>query len=466
MAFDGLVTYAICKELNSNIIGSRIEKIHMPTKNEIIFITHSNNEKLKLLISIDPSNARVHFTWGQKENPTKAPSFCMVLRKYLQGSKILSINQNGLDRVIIINFENINELGDKVTYNLYIELMGKYSNIILVNEKNKILDSIKHVDFTMSSVREVLPARDYIIPTNLGKISFLELSEDEFCKIILDIKNNEFYSYETMSKIISNTFVGFSKTFIDTIISKLDLKENLTYDQAKNIYKEILLILSNISNNNISLKLYENDYHFDLNFINNEFLDTKDQISNNIEKKYHNSIFLDGFYLKKELDNSIKTAKFNLLKDVNSFKNKYLKNLSRVNDIISEKENMSKYKLYGELIQANIYRISPGINKISVENYYDNNNLIEIPLNTSISPAMNSGAYFKKYTKIKNAISMAEKQKEDYINNINYLDNVSYLIDSSSSIEEIEAIKQELTLAGYKNYWSIKRNSISANFSQ
>lgn len=172
MAFDGIITNAMVAELNNLIIDSRVEKIYLPNKNEIILSLRKNRETVKLLFSIDASNARFHLTNTSKENPAKPPQFCMVLRKHLQGAKLLKISQYGLDRVIEFVFENIDELGDISKKSLFVELMGKYSNIILVNSSQKIIDSMRHVDATMSSIREVLPAREYILPTTLDKSTF------------------------------------------------------------------------------------------------------------------------------------------------------------------------------------------------------------------------------------------------------------------------------------------------------
>ena len=181
MAFDGITTKNILIELNNNLINARIEKIYVPTKNDIFLCFHTKNrDNLKLLISIDANNARIHFSNNIKENPSKAPQICMILRKHLQGAKLLSISQYGLDRVITFKFENINELGDLVQKSLIVELMGKYSNVILVDDKEKIIDSMRHVDITMSSIREVLPNKNYILPTTLGKKNFAQLSFDEF----------------------------------------------------------------------------------------------------------------------------------------------------------------------------------------------------------------------------------------------------------------------------------------------
>lgn len=445
MAFDGIITNSVVNELRNNLNNSRIEKIHMPTKNDIILIFHCNREKLKLLISIDASNARFHFTKQNKENPAKATQFCMVLRKYLQGAKILNIHQYGLDRVVSLELENINELGDLTKYKLYIELMGKYSNLILVNNENKILDSMRHVDYTMSSIREVLPARDYILPSTLDKNDFLGMSFEQFSANLQLAGMDPYFSIDNMSKIIANQFVGFSKTFIDNLLAFCNITDSFNIQNTTKLFNTINLVLHNINEGFIKLTNIDNDYHIDLDDFSTSSISTP--ISD----------FLDKFYSDKEALQSLKTVKFNLQKDVLNFRAKYEKNLKRVNEIISEASEMEKFKLYGELISSNIYRMSIGQKEISLENYYDNNNIITIPLKENFSPARNAQAYFKKYNKLKNAISYANTQKEDYEKNIDYLDNVLYLISDSLSIKELENIKLELADAGFINLSSGKK---------
>jgi len=437
MAFDGIITNTVVQELTKCLTNSRVEKIYMPTKNDVIFNFHANREKLKLLISIDASNARFHFTKQLKENPAKPPQFCMVLRKYIQGAKLLKIQQFGLDRVVSFEFETFNELGDCVHYHLFVELMGKYSNIILVNPENKILDSIRHVDFTMSSIREVLPAREYILPSTLDKSDFSTMDYSQFAANLQLAGMDPYFSLESMPKIMANQFVGFSKTFFNNLLSFCSISTQFTQENTLKLYQTIHLVLHSIQSGLVKLTNFENDYHIDLN----DFSTTSEStpISN----------FLDDFYSKKESNHALKTAKFNLQKDVFSFLSKYEKNIKRVIEILEDANEMEKYKLYGELISANIYRITSGIKEVQLENYYDNNTLISIPLKENLTPARNAQAYFKKYSKLKNALVHATSQKDDYEKNIDYLDNVTFLISEATSLAELESIKLELAEAGY-----------------
>lgn len=445
MAFDGIITNAVVQELSKNLINSRVEKIYMPTKNDIILNFHANREKLRLLISIDASNARFHFTKQAKENPSKPPQFCMVLRKYIQGAKLVEIQQYGLDRVVSFEFETFNELGDCVHYHLFIELMGKYSNIILVNPENKILDSIRHVDFTMSSVREVLPAREYILPSILDKNEFLTMDFSKFAANLQLAGMDPYFSLESMPKIMANQFVGFSKTFFNNLLTYCSISSQFNQSNTKKLFETIHLVLHYIKENLVKLTFFDTDYHIDLNDFSTSSED------------FPISTFLDNFYSKKEASQALKTAKFNLQKDVNSFKLKYDKNLKRVEEILKDASEMEKYRLYGELISANIYRFTPGLKEIELENYYDNNTHITIPLKENLSPSRNAQAYFKKYTKLKNALIHANSQKNDYEKNIDYLDNVLFLISEASSLLEIDNIKLELVEAGYLKVASNKK---------
>ena len=446
MAFDGIITNIVVGELNKLLISARVEKIYMPTKNDIIIVFHSTNRtNYKLYISIDPSNARFHITNVSKENPAIAPQFCMILRKYIQGAKLTSIEQFGLDRVVLLQFENINELGDLTNYSLYIELMGKYSNIILVNDSQKIIDSIKRVDSSMSSIREVLPNREYILPTTLGKEEFLGMNYQTFINALQTASLDPYFSMETLSKIVANQFIGFSKVFIDNLLEYSNFDGKFTHDVTQAIFNYINLIIFNSPNHLLHLMRFENDYHVDLR-----------DFSTTINLTEISS-FLDDYYVRKEELALLKNTKINLIKDVNSFKSKYQKNLKRVNEIIEDGKNLEKYKLYGELITANIYKLQGGEKELIAENYYDNNTLITIPLNETVSPSKNSQNYFKKYSKLKTAVSHATEQKADYESNIDYLDSVIYSINEASDIVELALIKDELSSAGFKNYSKNKK---------
>ena len=434
MAFDGVTTKNILNELNKNLINARVEKIYVPTRNDIFINFHTQNrENLKLLISIDANNARIHFSKITKENPALAPQICMILRKHLQGAKLISINQQGLDRVVIFTFQNLNEMGDLVERSLIIELMGKYSNVILTNENNKIIDSMRHVDITMSSVREVLPNKDYILPTTLGKFNFENISFEEFKQNLLKQDSNI-----GLSNKLSNAFIGFGKSFTSTVLENLDISlEDLSNDDYKKVYDKLNFIFSTLKNNSFNFKTISDgkDYIIDTSCISDEKL----ALSN----------FLDDFYTKKESISLIKVAKMNIEHDVNAHISKLNKKLKVVLETLNESENFENYRIYGELLNCNMHLLKIGMDKISVVNFYDNNNLIDIPLQKNLTPSKNAQNYFKKYNKSKNAIVHAKKYKKEYEDDINYLNSVISELSLAETLNEIDDIKEELILGGY-----------------
>ena len=431
MSFDGITTNAIVHELNKSLINGRIEKIYIPNKNEIIISCHTQNrENKKLLISIDANNSRIHLTSSVRENPVKAPHFCMILRKYMQGGKILQITQKDLDRVIFIKFENINDFGDYTQKELVIELMGKHSNIILV-EKNKIIDSMRHVNAFMSSVREVLPGKNYIIPTSLGKLDFLGTSFKDF--------ENSLDKNETISQSISNKYTGISKSFVINALKILNISldeqvSNLSTNKLIKIYDYINDVLSAIKDDKINVVQTENakDYYLEI---------TSDGSSCSSK--------LDIFYNAKEHVSLIKNAKLNLEHEINSMLSKLNKKLDQALEIINQQGDLEKYKEFGELISSNIYKMQIGMDKLITENFYNNNSIVEIPLQANRTPSQNAQAYFKKYNKLKKSIEYALLNKSDYENDINYLESVLFNIQESSSLQEVDEIRDELSASGF-----------------
>lgn len=443
MAFDGITTKNILIELNNNLINARIEKIYVPTKNDIFLCFHTKNrDNLKLLISIDANNARIHFSNNVKENPSKAPQICMILRKHLQGAKLLSISQYGLDRVITFKFENINELGDLVQKSLVVELMGKYSNVILIDDKEKIIDSMRHVDITMSSVREVLPNKNYILPTTLGKKNFTALSFDEFSETLINSDSLD------LPSAISNNLIGFSKSFVNSFLKELQLSNaDVSRENLKIIYDKLIDVFKTMENASFNFKMTENekDYHLDIN----------DICKNNLAL----SAFLDEYYSKKESVSLIKNAKMNIEHDVNSHISKLSKKLANVNEILLDSENLEKYKQFGELLNCNMHNLSIGMDKIEVINFYDNNNLITIPLQKNLTPSRNAQNYFKKYNKLKNSIVHATAYRKEFETDIDYLNSVVCELELAESLKEIDEIREELVSSGYikKAYKSNKK---------
>ena len=446
MAFDGVTTKLIINELNNTLLNSRVEKIYVPTRNEIWFHLHTQDRKsVKLLISVDANNCRFHLSNESRNNPEKAPQFCMILRKYLSGAKLISISQIGLDRIVKFTFENIDDFGDVVSKDLIVELMGKYSNIILV-DKERVIDSIRHVDITMSSVREVLPSKKYVLPSSMGKLNFEETSLDDFENVVNKaIQESEFASI-AIANILCNIFIGFSKNFILTICSSLNIspelsKNEITDKLIEKIYSKIQTTLTAIPNDELNLSMNENKKDFSVNL--------SESASKDNNTYAYNSYFLDDFYSQKETVSLLKSAKSNLERDINSHISKITRKLAVVLKNLDEEKNLEKYRQYGELISCNIYKMEIGMDKLEIENFYDNNNIVQIPLQVNLTPSRNAQHYFKKYNKLKGSITHSREYKKEYEEELDYLKSVLFEIEQAESIFELDEIHDEVTAAGY-----------------
>lgn len=429
MAFDGIVTKCIVSELNSCIINGKINKVFEPTKNDLILGIYSGGKNYALNICISSTNYRMHLTTSSKPNPLNAPNFCMLLRKHIIGTKIKKISTYDLERIVTIELEGFNELNDLVCKKLIIELMGKHSNVILLNENNIIIDALRHLDTFSNSTRDILPAHEYVYP-NCDKISFLKLSSfDEFYNIICNDLSNS-----SLDAILSNKFNGISKVFASSIISELQITE-LSKDNIEKVYNYIKNILNNISFTSCK-----------------EFMDVAKNKSDyvvtlsNDASLLNINFFIDDYYLQKESSEEFKTYRNNILKLILNELKKYTKRLLNINQKLEECSKMDIYKLYGELITANLYRLSnENIDKIELENYYDNNNWVEIPLDKSISPAYNAKKYFKKYNKLKNALEIVSLQKADTAKEIDYLESIVYELENAKSLLDINDIYAEIS---------------------
>lgn len=428
MAFDGIVTRQIVKELNTCLIDGKINKVFEPNKNEILLGIYANHKNYALLINIDANNYRLHLTTTQKPNPLNAPNFCMLLRKHLIGMKIKSISNYDLERIITIELEGYNELNDLVTKKLVIELMGKHGNIILLNNANIIIDSIRHLDTFSNSNRDILPAHEYVLPET-NKTSLISLNTfEEFYNIISSM------NYENYIDAITNSFTGISKTLLYYLIEKLNLKDtDLSRSDLEKIYSYLKQILN-------SPYLICNEYNI---FNKTDYIiDISDK-----EPLISVNFFIDDFYSLKEENETFKNYRNSILKVILAELKKYTKRLHNINQKLEECSTMDTYKLYGELITANLYKIDNNINvdKIQLENYYDNNNLISIPLDKTISPSYNAKKYFKKYNKLKNALQIVSVQKKDTAKEIDYIESVIYELENAKTISEVHAIYEEIS---------------------
>lgn len=419
MAFDGIVLKSILTEIN-NLIGAKIDKVFEPDKNTIALGLYLPGQHFLLNMCIDARNYRINLTTHPKENPISAPNFCMLLRKHLIGGRISKINMQGLERILIFEIETLNEFNEIEIKKLVIELMGKHSNIILLNSKEIIIDSLRHIEATDISYRDILPSKLYTFPKS-EKREFLDLNNfEEFYNLI---------GLEDDSKKISNTFNGFSTSFINFAIEKNGINLSLKEDLEK-LYNYINKIIEGAKTHSLVFTQYLNDYVLD--FGN--------------PSSYSLNFFIDDYYFERENKDSFNSLKANLLHSVLEVQKKYNSRLKSINSKLQECSDMEKYKLYGELITSNLYRLTNTHTEyIELENYYDNNNLLRIPLDKKYSPNINAKRFFKKYSKLKNALEIVSIQKEETTLELNYIDSIIYEIENASSLEELKQIAEEIS---------------------
>lgn len=428
MAFDGIVTKAIASELQQ-LSGARIDKIFQPNKNNIILGFYFNKTNYALNICTNPSNYRIHLTTHPKKNPQVAPNFCMVLRKHLIGLHIKNIITDSLERVITIEFEGFDDIDDIISKKLIIELMGKHCNVVLLDDENIIIDSLKHIN-KENTLRTIMPHLKYTYPTT-QKRNFLECTDfEEF------IKNVDIKDFTSFVDSFSNIYNGISKKFINQIINKLNIT-TLTTDTAKEIYAYINKIIANTDSLNLNFEIDNSNN----NSKNDYFLIVQDN-----DELFNLNFFIDDFYYDKETNEEFINYRNSILKLILNELKKYKKRLFNINNKLQNCENMDVYKIYGELLTANLYRIKDeNISSIELENYYENNKLTSIPLDIKYTPSVNAKRYFKKYNKLKNELKIVTIQKEETQRELSYIESIVYELEASSTIEEIASIFEEIS---------------------
>ena len=424
MAFDGIVTKAVVSELNTCLINGKINKIFEPNKNEILLGIYSSGKNYCLDISIDSVNYRVNLTTSSKPNPQNVLNFCMVLRKHLTGGTIKRIYSNGLERIVFIDIDVYNELNDLITKTLVVELMGKHSNIILLNSEHTVIDSLRHLNKFDNSTRDIFPGSKYL-NIESDKKDFLAVKTfDEFYKdVSIDVENLPI----TLSKVYN----GFGKKNISYLVETLNIPTAVSTNNLKEVYSYLKDLFANMPDN-VILKEYpsvKKDYF--------AYKSTNDGLAANF--------YLDDFYTSKEQSEQFKQYRDTVLKLVLNHVGKIKERISTIDSKIDDCANAEKYRLYGELITSNLYRMPDYPQaEVTLENYYDNNNLITIPLDEKFSPSKNAKNFFKKYRKLQNTIAIVEKQKELSEAELSYLESIVYELEEVSTIEDIDNIYSEI----------------------
>lgn len=420
MAFDGIVTSAAARELKNTLLLGKIEKVYQPEPDELVFHIHTKAGNYRLYASAGSDHARIHLIRENPPNPPVPLPFCMLLRKHLQGGRIIDIAQKNCERIIEITLETIDELGFSANKKLIFEIMGKHSNIILVDMKSgRIMDSIKRVSIDVNRARQLLPGKVYEYPPAQDKIPFMELTRQQAETLNRD------------PKVLLSAIGGISPAVARLLADSPDFYETLQE------------IRTGLEQGNLTPAVYLKEDKSPGDFHVAPLTDWPETL------KFETvSQMLDYYFTHKQSTNRIKQKSLDLNRTLSSALSKLYLKKQRLGEDLLRAENSDQYRLYGELLTANIHLIEPGAKTVIVTNYYDGSE-ISIPLDPKYPPAKNAQRYFKKYGKAKTALKEKKIQMEETDQDITYLESVAAFLENAASVEEVDAIREELVECGY-----------------
>jgi predicted ribosome quality control (RQC) complex YloA/Tae2 family protein len=445
MALDGIVISNIVKELSDTLTGGRIHKIAQPEADELLLTIKTNRKQQRLFLSAGASLPLVYLTEENKPSPMTAPNFCMLLRKHLNSARILSITQPGLERIIRFEIEHLNEMGDLCRKFLIVELMGKHSNIIFCDENEKIVDSIKHISGMVSSVREVLPGRDYFIPNTQDKLSPLSLTWDLY-------KEHVLARPLPLTKAIYTSLTGFSPVMANEACYRAGIDGG---QPANCLEEEKQLLLYTVLEEMVTDIRHEHFYPAVItkNGAPVEFaslaLTCYTDFPEYGETRYESiSRLLEDYYAAKNALTRIRQKSVDLRKIVSNALERCRKKLDLQEKQLKDTEKREKYKVYGELLTTYGYSAAPGDKSLTAMNYYTNEE-ITIPLDPTLTAMENAKKYFEKYGKLKRTFEAVTVQLEENRDELLHLESVSNALDIARNENDLAAIKEELTACGY-----------------
>ncbi len=442
MAFDGVTIAAVVSELKNKILGGRIYKIHQPETDELCLIIKNNKDNIRLLISADAGLPLVYITETAKENPATAPNFCMLLRKHIGNGRIVNISQPDFERIVEIEIEHLDEMGDLCRKKLITEIMGKHSNIIFTDENNMIIDSIKHISYQISSVREVLPGRQYEYPPSKDKVSPYLVDRDYFMEVIMK-------KPLAVTKAIYTSVNGFSPVMAGEVSYRAGIDgavstDSLNEEDRERLYAVFTDITELIKEEKFLPCIAYNGYKPE------EFAAIELTMYGDMEIKTFDSISktLYEYYSKKNVFLRIRQRSADLRKIVANLVERTAKKYDLQAAQLKTTEKRDKYKLYGELLNVYGYDVKPGEKSLTCINYYDDKE-ITIPLDDTMSAGENSKRYFARYNKLKRTYEALSELIKETKEELDYLLSVQNSLEIALSENDLTDIKEELVVSGY-----------------
>ena len=481
MAFDGITVAALAKELNDHLAGGVIARIVQPEKDELILTVRQYKNQYRVLISASASLPLVYISEENKNAPITAPAFCMLLRKHLQSGRILSVTQPGLERVLCFRVEHRDEMGDLAVRKLMVEIMGKYSNAILVTEDDVVIDAIKRVPASMSSVREVLTGRPYFIPDTTGKTDPLVFAPSSG----FDSFDNAYKFLETMrsksapiAKALAGTYTGLSFCIAEEFCYEAGLDggaavASLTEQDFAALYKVFCARMEDVKNGNFApVIVYKNDIPVEFAALPlRMYGDGQDQTTASDAhsglmdsvptasraetgrepycKAFSSiSLVLQKYYAEKNRHSVIKQKSASLRQTAQTLLGRAVRKLDLQQKQYADTDKMDQYRIYGEMLQTYGYSCEEGAKSITVTNYYTNEPLT-IPLKPELTPQENAVRYFDRYNKLKRTRVQLTGQIEESKKEVAQLDSILIALQLAENESDLSQIRREMADAGF-----------------
>ena len=462
MAFDAIVVNSLARELNEKLANTKIDKVYQPEKDEICLKIRAGKENYKLVLSASPSHPRVYIADSyEKQNPKKAPVFCMTLRKHIQSGVISGVEQVGFERIIKIGVDSYDELKEKTRKYIYIEIMGKHSNIILVHEnEGKILDSIKRVPPSVSRLRQVLLGMPYELPPVQDKMNTMG-TIDKF-EFINRVRSCEMPIF----KSIYTNLLGLSPTIAREICYRLGIDKDISSLEISDELIDMILREVNILLGKLELgQVYPNVIMDEKRDKIVEFSSVKlNQYDDLTQIKYPTvSQAIENYYSSKDIKDRINQRASAMKKSIQIKLERVNNKIKKQNKELLESERADEYRIKGELLTAYIYMIQKGMEVVELDNFYDGNKKVKIDIDKNLTPSENAQKYFKKYNKLKNASEEINKQMEINISEAEYMENTLLAIENCDNDKDLKEIREELIREGYIKSYKMPKRDIKPN---
>lgn len=445
MALDGMFLNCIKNELQNSLVGSKIDKVYQPSKEEIVLSMRSRAGTNKLLLSARANSPRINLTQTKFENPATPPMLCMLLRKRLTGAVLTDIRQVGLDRILFLDFDATNDIGDKVKISICAEIMGQYSNIIVIDEDGRIIDALKRIDLSKSTIRQILPTMEYKLPPGQDKVNITKQSSQEVLDKMLT------YEHKNVSSAFINSVMGVSPIVSREIAYKCcgdDIPVcELDDIQKANLLKEVDYLRYVIMKNDYKPTIVINDINKPIDF---SFIDIEQYKSFGSKKSCDScSELLDSFYSQKDKIENITKRSQDLRKHLTNLLERTVKKIDIQENELKQCDDREQLRIFAELISANQYALSKGSLYYDLPNYYDNDNVVRVPADPASTPLQNSQKYYKDYKKSYTAEKKLKEQIEVGKQELQYIESVLDALSRVENEKELNEIRQELYDSGY-----------------